>query len=268
MQHLACWPHEGLSQFCPEIITKSVYLASLSVFKAAINCGTSPKIIYYSSMARFGQGNYKPPFSEDMPRMPEDIYAIAKCAAERALEIFSSIHKFSYNIATPHNVYGPGLVIDDPYRNVLGIFVNSILRGKPIYVYGDGNAQRALSYIDDVVEPMARLGLDENINGEIINLGSAKVHTINELAQIVIEEFGLQMKPIYLPERPCEVKNAYCTIDKSVKLLGFKDKTPVRIGIRKLIEWAKVYGAKEPRYLDKLEIEAHAPKVWIEKMLK
>ncbi len=164
VQHLACWPHEGLSQFCPEIITKSVYLASLSVFKAAINCGTSPKIIYYSSMARFGKGNLKPPFSEDMSRMPEDIYAIAKCAAERALEIFASIHKFSYNILTPHNLFGPGLVIDDPYRNVLGLWCNAILRGKPLYIYGDGKQKRAMSYIDDAIEPMANAGLNERMH--------------------------------------------------------------------------------------------------------
>lgn len=268
VHHLACWPHEGLSQFCPELIAKSVYIVSLSVFKASINCNTVQRIVFFSSMARFGHGNYKPPFSEEMPRAPEDIYAIAKCAAEQTLEILASIHKFSYNIAVPHNIFGEGLVLDDPYRNVLGIFVNSILRGKPIYIYGDGTQKRAMSYIGDIIEPMARLGLDENVNNEIINLGSAVPYTINELAQMIIDEFGLQMKPIYLPERPCEVKNAYCTVAKSEKLLGFKDKTHVKEGIKKLIAWAKEHGAREPRYLDKLEIEAYAPEVWTKKMLK
>ncbi len=268
VQHLACWPHEGLSQFCPELVTKSVYLASISVFKAAINCGSLERLVFYSSMARFGHGNFKPPFTEDMPRAPEDIYAIGKCAAEQALEILANIHKFSYNIAVPRNIFGTGLVLDDPYRNVLGIWANSILRGKPVYIYGDGMQRRTLSYIEDILEPMARLGFDEKVNNEIINLGSSQVYTINDLAQMVIDEFELKLKPVYLPERPCEVKDAFCSVEKSKQLLGFKETVSVKEGIHKLVEWVKHVGPKEPRYLDKLEIEAFAPEVWTKKMLK
>ena len=141
VHHLSAHPHEGLSQFCPEKITSSVYNASLSVFKASINCGSLPRIIYYSSMARYGNGGLKLPFTEDMPRAPEDIYAIAKCSAERALEILSSIHKFDYNIVVPHNVYGERVSLHDPYRNVLAIWINSILRGKPVIIFGDGGKE-------------------------------------------------------------------------------------------------------------------------------
>ncbi len=268
VHHLACWPHEGLSQFCPELVTKSVYLTSLSVFKAAINCKSLERLVFYSSMARYGNGNFEPPFTEDMPRAPEDIYAIGKCAAEKALEILASIHKFSYNIVVPRNIFGTGLVLDDPYRNVLGIWANSILRGKPVYIYGDGMQRRTLSYVDDILEPLAKLGFDEKVNNEIINLGSSQVYTINDLAQMMIDEFELKLKPIHLPERPCEVKDAFCSVEKSKELLGFKEEISVKEGIHKLVEWVKDVGPKEPRYLEKLEIEAHAPEVWTKKMLK
>lgn len=268
VHHLACWPHEGLSQFCPELVTKTVYLASLSVFKAAINCFSVETLVYYSSMSRFGLGNHKPPFSEDMPRAPEDIYAIAKCASERALEILASIHKFRYNIAVPHNIIGENINLHDPYRCVIGIWCSAILRGKPVYIFGDGEQRRAISYVGDIVEPMAHLGFDESLNKEIINLGSGQVHTINELAQMTVDAFGLKIKPEYLPARPCEVKNAFCTISKSERLLGFKDKTTVKEAIQKIADWSKTVELKSPHYLEKLEIEAFAPEVWTKKLLK
>lgn len=268
IHHLSAHPHEGLSQFCPEKITSNVYNASLSIFKAAINCHSYPKIVYYSSMARYGHGNYKLPFTEDLPKMPEDIYAIAKCASERALEILASIHKLTYNIAVPHNIYGERVSLHDPYRNVLAIWINAILRGKPVIIFGDGEQRRAPSCIEDVLNPMIKLGFDKNINNEIINLGSAKHYTINELAQMVIDEFDLKLEPIYVPERPCEVKNAYCSIEKSVKLLDFKDKIDIKEGIHRLVEWAKKVGPKEPVYLEEFEIENHAPEVWTKKLLK
>lgn len=263
----AAHPHEGLSQFCPLDITRNTYISALSTFRAAINSNCK-KIVFASSMARFGHGNYKPPFTENYPRAPVDIYGIAKCAAERALETLASIHKFGWVILLPHNVMGPRQSRDDIYRNMFMIWAVAILRGKPVYIYGDGMQTRAPSYIEDMLEPMAKTGLDESINEEIINLGGEKFYSINELAQMVIDEFELKIKPIHIEDRPCEVKNAYCSIAKSQKLLDFKDKTSIKEGIHKLVEWVKDVGSKEPRYLEKLEIEAYAPEVWTKKMLK
>lgn len=263
----AAHPHEGLSQFCPLDITRNTYISALSTFKAAINSHCS-KIVFASSMSRYGHGNYKPPFAEDYPRAPVDIYGIAKCAAEQALEILASIHKFSWVTLSPHNVFGPRQSRHDIYRNMFIIWTMAILRGKPVFIYGDGTQTRGPSYIEDMLEPMAKAGLDESINEEIINLGGEKFYTINELAQMVIDEFELKLEPIHLPDRPCEVRDAFCSISKSERLLGFKDKTPVKEGIKKLVKWAKEVGPKEPRYLEKLEIEAYAPEVWTKKLLK
>ena len=263
----AAHPHEGLSQFCPLDVTRNTYISALSTFKVAVNSHCS-KIVFASSMSRFGHGNYKPPFTEEYPRAPVDIYGIAKCAAEQALEILASIHKFSYVVLVPHNVYGGRQTRSDVYRNMLMIFAVAIMRGKPIFIYGDGEQKRAPSYIEDMLEPMAKAGLDESINEEVINLGGEKFYTINEMAQMVIDEFGLKIKPIHVADRPCEVKNAFCSVSKSQKLLDFKDKTPIKEGIHKLVEWVKYVGPKEPKYLGKLEIEEYAPEVWIKKMLK
>ena len=58
-------------------------------------------------------------------------------------------------IFRPHNVYGPRQNIGDRYRNVVGIFMNQILQGRPMTIFGDGTQTRAFSYIDDVAPVMA-----------------------------------------------------------------------------------------------------------------
>ena len=58
-------------------------------------------------------------------------------------------------IFRPHNVYGPRQNIGDRYRNVVGIFMNQILQGRPMTIFGDGTQTRAFSYIDDVAPVIA-----------------------------------------------------------------------------------------------------------------
>ena len=80
--HCAATAHEGLSVFSPYEITKNNYLASVSIFTAAVNRKVK-RIIYCSSMARYG--NSKTPFTEDMEPNPIDPYAISKVASEKVL---------------------------------------------------------------------------------------------------------------------------------------------------------------------------------------
>ena len=80
--HCAATAHEGLSVFSPYEITKNNYLASISIFTAAVNEKVK-RIIFCSSMARYG--DQKTPFTEKMKAHPVDPYAISKVAAEEVL---------------------------------------------------------------------------------------------------------------------------------------------------------------------------------------
>lgn len=266
VHHLAAHPHEGLSLFCPVDIFTTTCNAAINIFKACVNFDVE-RVVFYSSMARYGHGNFKAPFSEEYPSDPIDVYGVAKVAAEGVLKVFSEAHGLKYVILAPHNIYGPRSNLADPYRNVLMIWINCLLRNKPFYIYGDGSAKRALSYIEDIVEPCIRAGFDDRVISEVINIGASKANTLNEIAKIVLEEFPSNIQPIHLPERSCEVKKAYCTVEKSVKLLGYQDKTPLREGIRKAIEWAKEVGPKEPKYLENIEIKKNLHPAWNGKLI-
>jgi len=67
------------------------------------------------------------------------------------LKLLSEVHGMNFNIAVPHNIVGPNQKYDDPFRNVMSIFINRNLQGEPSIIYGDGMQQRCFSYIDDVI---------------------------------------------------------------------------------------------------------------------
>lgn len=142
------------------------------------------------------------------------------------------------------NCFGERQSLFDKFRNVLGIFCNRIMRNEPIFVYGNGEQTRAFSYIEDSLPCYISALTLEN---EIVNIGGITPITINRLADLVIENFPEYPKPeiIHLPDRPKEVKHAYCTYEKSVELLDYEDTVGLVIGIRRMAVWAKSQGPQE-----------------------
>lgn len=262
--HLAAYAAEGQSVFSPIQINDINITPMHNLLVAGVNHNVE-RFIFTSSMAVYG--GQKPPFSEDMTRQPEDPYGCAKAYCERMLEIFSNIYGFKYAILRPHNVYGPRQNIADPYRNVLGIWINRIMRGEPPLVYGDGEQTRAFSYIEDVTPAIANAGFYEKSYGQIINLGSEEVVTVNEACRIVLEAMESDLEPIHVEERPSEVKHAYCTTEKSEKLLDYKTRHGLKNGVKRMVEWAKKVKPQKPTYKIPLEITKKAPKVWLEKLI-
>ena len=267
--HLAADATEGRSQFTPINCTQRTYNAFLNTIVPAINCGLK-KFVFVSSMSVYG--NQKTPFTEEMKPCPEDIYAISKTACETALKIFSEVFGFNYTIVRPHNVYGPRQNMADPYRNVIGIFINSLLSKKNYYIYGDGDQKRAFSFIDDVAPYIVKVGTLNKYNGEIFNIGPEEAITINTLSNKILNLFfdgnvPRNLKPIYLEDRPKEVKMAFCSNKKAVSILDYKTKTSLDIGLRQMIDWAKKLGPQKFRYLKNLELENElTPQTWKNKL--
>lgn len=263
--HLAADATEGRSQFTPINSTENNYLAYLNVLVPSIKSGLK-KVILTSSMSVYGA--QKTPFSEDMPTQPEDIYGVSKAAMEQATKILSNVHGFKYVIIRPHNVYGPRQNMQDPYRNVIGIFINCLLNNKRFYIYGDGDQKRAFTYIDDFIPFFVKSGFTKKAEGEIINIGPTDHHSINQLAEIILKVtlngkgVPKHLQPKHLPSRPLEIEEAWCTAKKAQKILGFKASTPLDEGINKMFIWAKQEGAKKFEYKDLEIVNRFTPKPW------
>lgn len=270
--HDAADASEGRSQFTPLNSTERNYLAYLNLLVPAIRCGLK-KMVMASSMSVYGA--QRPPFTEDMPRAPEDIYAIAKASMEHATEILSRIHGFQYTIIRPHNVYGPRQNLQDPYRNVISIFINSLMNKRPFYIYGDGRQRRSFTYIDDYTPYAIRAGLGRRFHGEIFNVGPREEISIKDLAKLIIAlYFGgakrcpRRLLPRFLPPRPLEVKLAFTSQKKAEKMLGYKTSVPIEEGVRRMIEWARSVGPQRCSYLRTgLElVSRNTPSTWTKKL--
>ena len=264
--HCAATAHEGLSVFSPNIITKNVFQASVSTITAAIQ-NKVRRFVYCSSMARYGSQDY--PFTEDMETKPEDPYGVAKVAGENILKLLADLNGMEWNIAVPHNIVGPNQKYDDPFRNVLSIFINRNLQNKPALIYGDGKQKRCFSYIDDTIYCLEKMALDKNINKEIINIGPDEEDvTISELAEMVANEIGFNGKPLHLSDRPKEVRFATCSANKSRKLLNYKTKTSLKEAIKKTTEFIKKSGTKPFKYYLPVEIiNDKTPEAWVKKLI-
>ena len=263
--HCAATAHEGLSVFSPIEITKNNYLASITIITSAINHNVK-RIIYCSSMARYGQG--KTPFHEEMEPKPIDPYGISKVAVEKVLTNLCNLNNIQWVIAVPHNIIGPRQKYDDPFRNVVSIMLNRMLLGKPAIIFGDGKQKRCFSYIDDCIYCLENMLNNQDVNGQIINIGpDEEFVTINKVAEICQNISGSNLKPIYKKDRPQEVKEATCSANKARKLLNYKTTTDLYTGIKKTYEYIKKRGPKPFDYT-KLNLEivnSLTPDVWINK---
>ena len=262
--HCAATAHEGLSVFSPYEITRNNYLASVSIFSAAINHKVK-RIIFCSSMARYGE--QQTPFLETMKAAPVDPYAISKVAAEDVLINLCELNNIEWVIAVPHNIIGPRQKYNDPFRNVVSIMINRMLQGKAPIIYGDGEQKRCFSYIDDCLSCLIPMLDQENLNKQIINIGpDEEFVTINQIAEICSNISGANLPPIYKPGRPKEVKHATCSADKARKLLNYKTSVTLKEGIQKTFEYIKKRGTLPFDYNIEIEINNElTPKTWTKK---
>ena len=265
--HGACTAYEGLSVFSPSLVAANTFQITANVMSASVKNHVR-KVIFMSSMARYGEQEVLP-FREFMIPKPQDPYGIAKLAAEQLVINLSEIHGLEYSILVPHNIIGPRQKYDDPFRNVASIMINRMLMGKQPIIYGTGNQKRCFSFINDVVNPLITACLSDDANGRVINIGpDEEFISINELSSRIARILNFELLPIYLDERPQEVKLASCSADLARELLGYRTSTSLDKGLEELINWIKEMGPKPFEYHIPLEfITSKTPKTWSQRIM-
>jgi UDP-glucose 4-epimerase len=264
--HCAAVATEGLSVFSPALIAEHVY-ANTAAMLAAAATNKVRRFVNCSSMARYGDG--PTPFVEDQAPSPVDPYGIAKYASELLVRNVADTHGFEFVIAVPHNIIGPKQKYDDPYRNVASIMVNRMLQGQQPIIYGDGGQKRCFSFVQDCVDPLMLMGSLPGISGEIINVGPDEEYiTILELARLLAELMAFDLDPIFVADRPREVRYATCSADKARKLLGYQTKVTLREGLQSIIDWVRRNGTRPFAYHLPVEIDSPLlPATWKNRMI-
>ena len=256
--HLAAYAAEGLSHFIKRFNYRNNLIGSVNLINAAVNHGVKC-FVFTSSIAVYGAG--QSPMREDMTPIPEDSYGIAKLAVEQELKISHEMFGLDYIIFRPHNVYGEKQNIGDRYRNVVGIFMNQLLRGEPMSIFGDGTQMRAFTHIDDVA-PLITESVDRaSARNQIFNVGADEPYTVNDLAHMVATAFETEWRPVYLDARK-EVKIAFSDHSKADAAFGKREKTSLQAGIRQMANWVKKHGARESSVFEEIEVTKNLPPSW------
>ena len=258
--HLAAYAAEGLSHFIRRFNYENNLIGSINL----INQSVLHKVkcfVFTSSIAVYGAGQL--PMKEDLNPMPEDPYGVAKFAVEMDLKAAHEMFGLNYVIFRPHNVYGEYQNIGDRYRNVIGIFMNQLLQGKSLTIFGDGTQTRAFSYISDVAPHIANSVTIPEAYNETFNIGGDIDYSVNELAQTVMDVMNLKQEISYQPARN-EVLHAYSDHTKAKKVFNLKEEDFVTLkdGVEKMAKWVEKAGSRESSYFGDIEIREKLPPIW------
>jgi len=257
--HLAAYAAEGLSHFIKHFNYTNNLLGSVNLINASVNHGVKC-FVFTSSIAVYGRNQL--PMTEDAVPQPEDPYGIAKYAVELDLKESHEMFGLNYVIFRPHNVYGEFQNIGDRYRNVIGIFMNQIMQGRPMTIFGDGQQTRAFSYIDDVAPVIAASITRPKSYNQIFNVGADEPYSVNELATVVATVMGAQSQIKHLDARN-EVVHAYSAHEKVRTHFGDLIKNvPLEEGVAKMAAWAKKAGARQGKPFEGIEIRKNLPPSW------
>lgn len=258
--HLAAYAAEGLSHFIRRFNYNNNLIGSINLINAAVNTNVKC-FVFTSSIAVYGATPELPMTEKTQPH-PEDPYGVAKLAVEHDLYSAHEMFGLNYVIFRPHNVYGEHQNIGDKYRNVVGIFMNQILQGKPMTVFGDGMQTRAFSYIGDMTPIMVEAIDNPKAYNQIFNIGADQAYTVNELANAIATAMGVEPDILHLPARN-EVMNAYSSHEKVQRVFGERKLHTLEEGLHNMANWVKTHGARSSTVFKGIEVTKNFPQAWL-----
>jgi len=258
--HLAAYAAEGLSHFIKRFNYTNNLLGSINLINAAVNTGSVKCFVFTSSIAVYGRNQL--PMTEAAVPQPEDPYGIAKYAVELDLKEAHEMFGLNHVIFRPHNVYGENQNLGDRYRNVIGIFMNQIMQGQPMTIFGDGTQTRAFSYIDDVAPVIAASIYRPAAYNQVFNVGADKPYSVAELATVVAQAMGVAPQINKLEARN-EVVHAYSAHEKVQQYFGDLIKNiSLEEGVNRMAVWAKKVGARQGQPFEGIEVFKNMPLAW------
>jgi UDP-glucose 4-epimerase len=229
--------HLGIPSSSP-MYKKNPYLVGealngfTAVFELARRSGA--RVIYASSSSLYN--GLMPPHHEDMAIQVADYYTEARLAMERMAELYRRLFDVPSIGMRFFSVYGPKEEAKKEYANMVTQFLWEMRAGKTPVIFGDGTQTRDFTYVKDVVLAL-RLGMNSNYHG-ILNVGTGKAYSFNEVIEILNKNMGLSINPQYV-ENPIKnyVPHTLSDTTKAEKILGFRTKYSLDDGVKELLKF-------------------------------
>ena len=218
-------------------------IGTINLLQAASEAGTRKVVFTSSGGCIYGEPDEsRLPVTEDqvfLPEsMPESPYGVSKKVVLDYLRYFETVKELDYTALALSNVYGPR---QEPASEVglegqvVAIFCRKMLGGRPCTIYGDGTQTRDFVFVDDVVS--AFVAARDKGSKELINVGSGKELSVNELYGRLAELTGTRFDPIHAGARPGELQRIVVDPSKAGQVLGWAPTVPLDEGLKHTVAW-------------------------------
>ena len=232
--HLAAVCINRCKMFPTEAINVNLN-GSFNIFGSCIKHKVK-KVIYTSTSSVFGEPDYLP-MDEKLPKKAMEPYGATKYCAEQLLCFLSKKHNLDYIIIRPFNVYGPYQSTDAYYTSVINLFIKRLLSGNQPEINGSGDQSMDFTFINDLIEVFIIM-LSDKLKNEDFNVAPGIDTSIKDLANLIIKELKLNVKPIFIP-REVLVTKRKCNNSKLLSLTNFRFQYDLSKGLSKLINHIK-----------------------------
>ena len=218
-------------------------IGTLNLLQAATEAESEKVVFTSSGGCIYGEPDEsRLPVTEDQvwspEALPESPYGVSKKVVLDYLRYYKEVHGLDYAALALANVYGPR---QEPASEVglegqvVAIFSRKMLANRPCTIYGDGSQTRDFVYVDDVVS--AFIAARDRGSGQLINVGSGRELSVNELHSNLAELTGTRYEPQYAPARPGELQRIVIDPSKAGAELGWSPTTELHEGLKQTVAW-------------------------------
>lgn len=241
--HLAAQAGVRYSLENPRSYLHSNLTGHLEMLELARNLPDLKHFVYASSSSVYGDAD-RTPFSEsDRADRPCSLYAATKRADELMSFAYASLFGIPQTGLRFFTVFGPWGRPDMAYWS----FTRAIIEGEPVHLYGNGEALRDFTYIDDViagtVSALDRPPADQDPPHRVYNLGNNRPISVAGFLGILETAIGKRANRILEPLPPGDVPVTCADIEAAARDLGYQPKTDLESGLRRFVDWYVAYGA-------------------------
>ena len=227
--HLAAQADVRVSVQRPVFDAEVNVLGTIRVLEGARAAGGAKVVFAASGGTMYGEPEDADlPVRETHPQRPLSPYGVSKKTGIDYLVAYRELHAVEFCALALANVYGPR---QDPHgeAGVVAIFASKLLAGEPVTIYGDGDQTRDFVYVDDVVDAFVRAATRGG--GLLLNVGTGREVTVNELASTMAALAGATAAPHHAPERPGELRRSALDPERAGIHLGWQPFTELADGI-------------------------------------
>lgn len=206
---------------------------TLNVLLGARRAGAR-RVVFACSAAIYGDEPTLPKV-ETMAAAPMSPYGVEKLAGEAYLGVFARLYGLETVSLRYFNVFGPRQDPSSPYSGVISIFVDRLMGGRPITIYGDGSQSRDFVYVDNVAEANWLAATVEGVSGRAFNVGCGEVTTLDRLAAMLGRVVGRRPEVVHAARRPGDIWESWADIGRARRELGYAPRVGVEEGLARLV---------------------------------